>query len=139
MNDNGIIGNAKPYRIQRDLNKLPSEMIDDLAKGDIDVAVAWGPIGGYFAKKSKVPLVVKLAPEYEKRNARGKTYWNISIGMRHGDKERMKEVQGALERNHDKIMQILADYGVPTVPVVEGDNIVKTYKNNMKELKKASD
>ncbi len=139
LNDNGIIGNAKPYRIQRNLNNPPSLMIDDLAKGEIDVAVAWGPIGGYFAKQSKVPLVVKLAPEYEKRNARGKTYWNISIGMRHGDKARMKEVQGALDRNHDKIMQILADYGVPTVPVVEGDNIIKTFKDNKKRLKKTSD
>ena len=45
LNDNGIIGNAKPYRIQRDLNKPASEMIDDLGKGVIDVAVAWGQLG----------------------------------------------------------------------------------------------
>jgi mxaJ protein len=136
MNDNGLMANARAYRIQRDLNKPPSEMIDALANGDIDVAIAWGPIGGYFAKQSKVPLVVKLAPEYEKVNARGKTYWNMSIGVRHSDKERMKMIQGALDRNHDKIMQILADYGVPTVPVVEGDNIMKTFKdNNKKHLK----
>lgn len=139
LNDNGIIGNAKPYRIQRDLNKKPSEMIDDLANGVIDVAVAWGPIGGYFAKQSKVPLVVRLAPEYETVNARGKTYWNMSIGVRHSDKERLKMIQGALDRNQDKIMKILADYGVPTVPVVEGDNIMKTYKENKKQLRKQGD
>jgi mxaJ protein len=133
LNDNGIIGNAKPYRIQRDLNKPASEMIDDLGKGDIDIAVAWGPIGGYFAKHSKVPMVVKLAPEYEKRNARGKSYWNISIAVRHGDKERMNMIQGALDRNQDKIQKILADYGVLTVPVVDGDNILNTFKNNNKE------
>lgn len=132
LNDNGIIGNAKPYRIQRNLNNPPSLMIDDLAKGDIDVAVAWGPIGGYFAKKSKVPMVVKLAPEYEKVNARGKTYWNMSIAVRHGDKERMKMIQGALDRNKDKIQKILADYGVLTVPVIGGDNIMKTFKENKK-------
>ncbi len=139
LNDNGIIGNAKPYRIQRDLNKKPSEMIDDLETGVIDVAVAWGPIGGYFAKQSKVPMEVRLAPEYEKNNARGKTYWNISIGVRHGDKERLKMIQGALDRNQDKIQKILADYGVPTVPVVEGDNIMKTYKENKKQLRKQGD
>lgn len=139
LNDNGIIGNAKPYRIQRNLNNKPSLMIDDLAEGTIDVAVAWGPIGGYFAKQSKVPMVVRLAPEYEKRNARGKTYWNISIGMRHGDKERMKEVQAALDRNHDKILAILDEYGVPHVPVVEGDNIIKTFKQNKKRLKNSND
>ncbi|HSR02842.1 MAG TPA: quinoprotein dehydrogenase-associated putative ABC transporter substrate-binding protein [Methylophilaceae bacterium] len=139
LNDNGIIGNAKPYRIQRDLNKKPSEMIDDLENGVIDVAVAWGPIGGYFAQQSKVPMEVRLAPEYEKNNARGKTYWNISIGVRHGDKERLKMIQGALDRNQDKIQKILADYGVPTVPVVEGDNIMKTYKENKKQLRKQGD
>ncbi len=135
LNDNGIIGNAKPYRIQRNLNNPPSLMIDDLGKGVIDVAVAWGPIGGYFAKKSKVPMEVKLAPEYEKRNARGKTYWNISIAVRHGDKERMKLIQGALDRNQDKILKILDEYGVPHVPVVEGDNIIKTFRENKKRLK----
>lgn len=139
LSDNGIIGNAKPYRIQRDLNKPPSEMIDDLAKGEIDVAVAWGPIGGYFAKQSSVPMVVKLAPEYEKVNARGKTYWNMSIGVRHSDKERMKLIQGALDRNHDKIMKILDDYGVLTVPVVEDDNIIKTFKENKKKHLKDGD
>ena len=136
LNDNGIIGNAKPYRIQRNLNNPPSLMIDDLAKGEIDVAIAWGPIGGYFAKKSTVPMVVKLAPEYEKQNARGKTYWNISIGVRHGDKERLEMIQGALDRNQDKIMKILDDYGVLTVPVVEGDNIMKTFRDNKKALRK---
>jgi len=135
LNDHGIIGNAKPYRIQRNLNNKASLMIDDLAKGDIDVAVAWGPIGGYFAKHSKVPMIVKLAPEYEKTNARGKTYWNMSIGVRYGEKERMKLIQGALDRNQDKIQKILADYGVLTVPVVDGDSIMKTFKNNKKVLR----
>ena len=49
MDDNGLIANARPYRIQRDLNLPSSYMIDDLEKGDIDIAIAWGPIGGYFA------------------------------------------------------------------------------------------
>ncbi len=132
LNDNGIIGNAKPYRIQRDLNLPPSLMIDELGEGEIDVAVAWGPIGGYFGKESKVPMVVKLAPEYEKVNARGKTYWNISVGVRHGEKERMKMIQGALDRNQDKILKILDDYGIPHVPVVEGDSIKKAYRNQQK-------
>jgi len=135
LNDNGIIGNAKPYRIQRNLNNKSSLMIDDLAAGNIDVAVAWGPIGGYFAKNSDVPMEVKLAPEYEKVNARGKTYWNISIAVRHGDKERMKLIQGALDRNQDKILAILDEYGVPHVPVVEGDNIIKTFKANKRRHK----
>ena len=127
MNDNNLIGNARPYRIQRDLNLPSSFMIDDLAKGDIDIAIAWGPIGGYFAKQSKVPMVVAPIPEYETENAKGKEYWNISVGVRKKDKERMAMIQGALDRNQAKIIKILDDYGIPHVPVVEGDSLQKVY------------
>ena len=109
MDDNGLIANARPYRIQRDLNLPSSYMIDDLEKGDIDIAIAWGPIGGYFAKQSKIPMVVVPTPEYETQNAKGKNYWNISIGVRKKDKERMAMIQGALDRNQDKINKILDD------------------------------
>jgi mxaJ protein len=50
MNEKGLIANARPYRMQRDLNLPPSFLIDDLANKEIDIVVAWGPIGGYFAK-----------------------------------------------------------------------------------------
>ncbi|MGB4813316.1 MAG: quinoprotein dehydrogenase-associated putative ABC transporter substrate-binding protein [Methylophilaceae bacterium] len=128
MNDRGLIANARPYRIQRDLNLPASFMIDDLAKGDIDIAIAWGPIGGYFAKQSKVPMVVVPTPEYETQNAKGKEYWNISVGVRKKDKDRIAMINGALERNQDKIMKILDDYGIPHVPVIEGDSLIKSYQ-----------
>ncbi|NOU24479.1 MAG: quinoprotein dehydrogenase-associated putative ABC transporter substrate-binding protein [Methylotenera sp.] len=128
MDANGLIANARPYRIQRDLNLPPSFMIDDLAKGDIDIAIAWGPIGGYFAKQSKVPMVVSLIPEYETSNAKGKEYWNISVAVRKKEKDRMALIQGALDRNQDKIMKILDDFGIPHVPVVEGDTLAKAYQ-----------
>lgn len=123
--DHDLMGNARPYRMQRDLNLPPSFLIDDLAKGDIDVAIIWGPIGGYYAKQSKEPMVVVPIPEYEKTNLHGKEFWNISVGVRRKDKDRMAMIQGALDRNQDKILKILDDYGIPHVPVVEGDALVK--------------
>ena len=139
MNDNNLIGNARPYRIQRDLNLPSSFMIDDLAKGDIDIAIAWGPIGGYFAKQSKVPMVVAPIPEYETENAKGKEYWNISVGVRKKDKERMAMIQGALDRNQDKIIKILDDYGIPHVPVVDGDSLQKVYNKYGANKKPSTD
>lgn len=135
--DHDLMANARPYRLQRDLNKSPGEMIEDLAAGKIDIAIIWGPLGGYYAKQSDVPMVVTPIPEYEKVNATGKEYWNISLGVRHGDKERLAEIQEVLDRRHADIIKILDEYGIPHVPVVEGDNIVKTYKQNMKAKAKA--
>lgn len=123
LRDHNLMENARPYRMQRDLNLPPSYLVDDLVSGKIDIAIMWGPIGGYFAKQAKIPLVVVPIPEYQDVNAKGKEYWNISIGVRKKDKERMAMIQGALDRNKDKIEKILDDYGVPHVPVVEGDKL----------------
>jgi mxaJ protein len=131
LSDYGLMANARPYRMQRDLNYPSSYLIDDLAKGEIDVAVIWGPIGGYFAKQSKVPMEVVPIPEYEDTNVKGKTYWNISIATRKKDKERMKELQASIDRNQDAIMKILDEYGIPHIAVVEGDEIVKTARKQI--------
>jgi mxaJ protein len=125
LRDHDLIAYSKPYRMQRDLNLPTSFMIDDLAKKEIDVAVMWGPIAGYYAKKSSVPMELVFIPEYNNVDLKGKEYWNISVGVRKKDKARMAEIDAALERNKDKIAKILADYGIPTVPVVEGDSVYK--------------
>jgi len=130
LNDYGLIGNSRPYRLQRDLNLPSGHMIDDLVNGEIDVAVMWGPIGGYFAKNAKIPLVVVPIPEYE--NVKGKEYWNISVAVRKKDKARMEMINAALERNMEKINKILDDFGIPHVPVIEEDSIDKLYKKSIK-------
>lgn len=117
--DKGLMENARPYRIMRDLNLPPSFMIDDLVKGDIDIAVVWGPIGGYFAKKATIPLEVVPAPEYESVNVHGKEYWNISLGVRKREKERMALIQEVLDRRKADIDKILEEYGIPHYPVID--------------------
>lgn len=117
--DKGLLNNSVPYRLWRDLTKPPSWLVDDVVEGKIDVAIVWGPIGGYFAKKSEVPLVVVPAPEYETTNIHGKEQWNISMAVRKGDKERMAMIQDVLDRRHDDIIKILDEYGIPHLPVVD--------------------
>lgn len=119
LSDKGLLNNSKPYRLYRDLTQSPGILVDDVAKGDIDVAVVWGPIGGYYAKKSAVPMVVVPAPEYEQENVHGKEQWNISMAVRKKDKERMEAINTVLERRHADIMKILDEYGIPHLPVVD--------------------
>jgi mxaJ protein len=123
MYDKGLMDNARPYRIMRDLNLPPSFIIDDLVKGDIDIAILWGPIAGYWAKKASIPLVVVPAPEYDKENVHGKEYWNISIGVRRADKDRVAMINEVLKRRAKDIDKILDDYGIPHVPVIDSDKL----------------
>lgn len=123
--DHNLMENARPYRLQRDLNFPPSQLIDDLVKGDLDVAIVWGPIAGYFAKNASIPLVVVPIPEYESKNVKGKENWNISIGVRNKDKARAEELNKAIASRQADIDKILDEYGVPHSPVVKGDSLEK--------------
>jgi len=123
--DHNLMENARPYRLQRDLNFPPSQLIDDLVKGDIDVAIVWGPIAGYFAKQASIPLVVVPIPEYEDKNVKGKENWNISIGVRNKDKARAEELNKAIANRQADIDKILDQYGVPHSNVVIGDSLEK--------------
>lgn len=115
LNQNGLMFNAKPYRIQRNLYDSPGQKIQDLEEGSIDIAIEWGPIGGYYAKKSKVEMVVVQIPEYATDQSRltGKTYWNISGGVRKKENDRRDEFEAAIFRNLDKIRAVMDEYGIP--------------------------
>jgi len=119
LNDKDLMENAKPYRIFRDLTLPPSLLIDDLVKGEIDVAIIWGPIAGYYAKQSSVPLVVVPTPEYEGMPEQAKVQFNISMGVRKRDNERKAMLEDVLERRQADILKILDEYGIPHVPVVD--------------------
>lgn len=125
LNDKGLLGNSRPYRLMRDLNLPPSFIVDDLVKGEIDVAILWGPIAGYYAKQAKEELVVVPAPEYEKENVHGKEQWNISVGVRKKEKDRLAMIEASLERNKAQIEKILDDYGIPHIPIVDEKKVAK--------------
>ncbi|HET9694537.1 MAG TPA: quinoprotein dehydrogenase-associated putative ABC transporter substrate-binding protein [Steroidobacteraceae bacterium] len=56
----GITSNVVGYSIYGDYSRPdpPRALIDAVARGDVDVAIAWGPLAGYFAGRAPVPLVV---------------------------------------------------------------------------------
>ena len=57
-----IVRNVVGYSIYGDYSKPnpPAELVHAVARGDVDVAVLWGPFAGYFGPREPVPLV--LAP-----------------------------------------------------------------------------
>src|ERR1700748_3339940 len=57
---NGLMMNAKPYPLMIDtrVDSSAEAMIGDLNKGEIDAAVLWGPMAGFYAKKENPPLHV---------------------------------------------------------------------------------
>ena len=51
---NGLLAHAKSYPLFVDTRADSSAqaMMDDLAKGDIDCGILWGPMAGYYASQA---------------------------------------------------------------------------------------
>jgi quinoprotein dehydrogenase-associated probable ABC transporter substrate-binding protein len=85
-------------------------------EGLVDVALVWGPVAGYFARASAVPLeVTPVTPEVYLPYLL--MAHNMVIGVRPGDESLRDLFNEALARRWDDVQAILAEYGVPLSPV----------------------
>ena len=110
----GLTRSVVGYNPFGDLSKenQPAELVKAVAKGDIDVAVAWGPLAGYFTQQSSVPL--KLTPICTSaRLGSLPQVFSISIGVRHGEEDLLAQLNAELARRRTQIRSLLLSYGVP--------------------------
>ena len=111
----GIVQNVKGYTVYGDYAKEspPSRIIDAVAKGEVDVAIAWGPMAGYWARRSAVPLA--LTPVEPVRDGRFPFVFDIALGVRRGDTTFRATLDSILTRRRGEIHRLLTEYGVPLV------------------------
>ena len=110
----GIVGNVRGYSVLGDYREPdpPSRIVRAVAKGEIDVAVVWGPLAGYFARRSPVPLrVVPVSPEVDVPYL--PFVFDIAMGVRRGETALRDTLDAVIVRRQRDIDRILADYGVP--------------------------
>ncbi len=109
---NELLGNVEPYALVVDRrHDSPAErMIADLLSKKIDVALLWGPIGGYLAKKSGAKITV--APLSQETKGPRMAY-RITFGLRRGELEWKRQLNTLIKENQKEINAILTEYGVP--------------------------
>lgn len=122
----GIVRNIVGYNIFGDLVKKDpaADLIDAVSQKKVDVAIAWGPIAGYFARQSAVPLdITPIAGDAS--NPTLPLAFNIAIGVRKRDSELRQRLDAELERRGPEIQQLLRSYGIPqltmSLPLQEGN------------------
>jgi quinoprotein dehydrogenase-associated probable ABC transporter substrate-binding protein len=113
----GIVDNVAGYTVYGDYTQdnPPARIVEAVAKGEVGVAVVWGPLAGYFATRQSVPLeVVPVSPQVDES---GMPFaFDICVGVRKGDKELKEKLDAALVRRRREIEKVLDDYGMPRVP-----------------------
>jgi quinoprotein dehydrogenase-associated probable ABC transporter substrate-binding protein len=114
----GVVGNLVGYSTFYTETERPEDIITDVAKKNTDVAIVWGPLAGYFAKKSPVPLTITPLAERDSLTEFPFRF-NIGMGVRRRDVALRDSLQKVLDRKGPEIQAILRQYGVPMFPIEE--------------------
>jgi mxaJ protein len=112
----GVISNVRGYMLYGDYSKPnpPAEIVRAVERGDIDVALVWGPLAGFFAARSPVPLRLEPVTPWM-ADMQWPMQFDISVGVQNGNQQLLKQIDHVLARRKGDIGKLLAAYHVPVV------------------------
>jgi hypothetical protein len=114
LGEQGIIDNVRGFMIYGDYAQAnpPARLLEAVAANRIDVAVVWGPLAGFFAKESAVPL--RVVPIDDAGSFAPLPFrYAIAMGVRQEDVALRDRLDRLIGRERAKILATLRDYGVP--------------------------
>lgn len=112
LSERGITDNVVGYPIYGDYREPnpPARLIEAAATGEVDLAIAWGPVGAYFAARQDRPMrVVPLQGD------RLPFAFSIAVGVRKNDTPFRDRLQAALDRHRREVQELLTAYRIPQV------------------------
>jgi mxaJ protein len=110
----GIVDNVVGYSVFAG----PDDIATAVARGDIDVAIVWGPRASSFARASRPRLVV--TPMRAASDDGLALAFDIAMGVRHPDAALAADLDRAITARQGDIDRILDAYRVPRMPIPVG-------------------
>jgi quinoprotein dehydrogenase-associated probable ABC transporter substrate-binding protein len=110
----GLSENLRGYMTFFDRGPAEAGLITAVEKHNIDVAAAWGPLVGFYARQP----TLRVTPIRDTGFQPLVFQFDIAMGVRPGDMALRDRLDAAIAANRDGIDRILTSYGVP---LIEGD------------------
>jgi mxaJ protein len=110
----GLVHNLVGFSIFGNLNETnpPADLIRAVESHKVDVAIAWGPLAGYFSRHSSVPLQITPVAD-DAMNPELPFHFDIGIGVRKTDGALEHTLNSELVHLRPQIQEILHNYGIP--------------------------
>jgi mxaJ protein len=112
----GLIDNVRGYMLYGDYEKPnpPAAIVAAVARGEVDVALVWGPLAGYFASLSSVALRIEpVTPALD--DSQWPMVYDISMAVRRGDLQLREQIESILSKEKPRIDALLTAYHVPQI------------------------
>jgi mxaJ protein len=112
--ERGIVANVVGYSVLGDYSteSPPSRIVAAVAAGEVDVAIAWGAMAGYFAARQRTPLQVTPVPQ---DGSRLPMAFDVAMGVRRTDADRAAQLDAILASRSADVARILDEYRVVRV------------------------
>jgi mxaJ protein len=94
--------------------KREGDVVRAVADGRVGIAVVWGPVAGYFAYSSPVPLTVTPVSRAYSFSGVPFTY-SMGFGVHKQDRALLQQLNDSIRRIQPKINQVLTAFAVPIV------------------------
>jgi mxaJ protein len=111
-----IVSNVRGYTVFGDYSQSDPQraVVDAVATGQVDVAVVWGPLGGYYAARERTPMAV--APVTPQQDGPALPFaFDISMAVRKDDRALHDALDAAIAKRGADIRRILRAFDVPLV------------------------
>lgn len=112
----GIVSNVRGYMLYGNYREPnpPAEIVRAVERGNVDVALVWGPLAGYFAAQSRVPLRLEpVTPWFA--DQQWPMQFDVSVGVQTGNQKLLGKIDRVLVHRSGDIARLLAAYHVPVV------------------------
>lgn len=112
----GLIDNVRGYMLYGDYEKPnpPAAIVAAVARGEVDVALVWGPLAGYFASLSPVMLRIEpVTPTLD--DSQWPMVYDISMAVRRDDAQLREQIDSILSKEKPRINALLNTYHVPQI------------------------
>ena len=111
----GLSGNLVGFNLFGEYGEEnpPAKLIDAVERGEVDVAIVWGPFAGFFAKSETAPL--DIGPVTPPAWMGIPFTYDISMAVRPSDTALKDELDKVLAHECPAIRDLLSTYGIPTV------------------------
>jgi mxaJ protein len=107
----GLAARLKAYSLFGSPDEVdpPARLIEAVSRGDVDIAIAWGPLAGYFSRHADL-IVTPVSPS----SYLGVPFtYSISAAVREGDTALRDSLNAVFSKECASVRSLLAEYAFP--------------------------
>lgn len=111
----------------------PAKLVAEVANGNAEVAVLWGPAAARYVKEAGQGLAMTVIPDDNLRSDGEKVphHYSTAIGVRKGEEALLKQIDQVLAKHGKEVNAVLKAEGIPLLPLDEKP--AKTASNDQRK------